>query len=230
MLRQCRSTIPGLLVLFTLAPGLLADRLTPKPQAADYPAHLKLGNLEIGADYLVHSFSSGGDSFLIRNYLVFEVAFYPEKGGGSYRVSPSQFTLRVNGKKQVLEHQEASLVAISMKYQDSGGYPGFEAGAGVGGAIATIGRPLPGPRFPGDPTPVPRQPPQAPPDTDSQNVPKQERITAEDALRQTALVQSEEYTAISGYVFFPYSGNVKKLKSLELLYTDAAGPHVLRLQ
>ncbi|MBZ5578930.1 MAG: hypothetical protein LAP40_20405 [Acidobacteriia bacterium] len=229
MLRKHASRILGLIAaLLALTPKLPAERLTPKPHASDYPVHLKLDNLEIAADSLVHSFSRGADSFFVRGYLVFEVAFYPTQHA-SYRVSPSQFALRLNGKKQALYPQEPGLVAASMKHPDDGSYPGFEAGAGLGGAVATIGRPLPVPRFPGDPTGTPRQPPGTPEGAGRPDVPQPQHATAEEVLRQTALVQSEESSATSGYLFFAYSGNVKKLKSVELLYTDAAGVHVLRL-
>ena len=36
----------------------------PKPSAQDYPVHANVGGLSIGAEYLVHSFSSGRDMFI----------------------------------------------------------------------------------------------------------------------------------------------------------------------
>lgn len=214
-----------------LAATLSADRITPKPQPADYPAHVKVGNIEIGADYLVHSFSSQKQAFFARDYLVFEVAFYPEKGT-TYRTGASQFTLRLDGKKQVLFPQQPGIVAASMKYPDENAHPHLEAAAGLGDVVASVGRPAPVRRFPGDPTPTqaPRVPPRAPEDTGRENVPKEQPATVEEVIQQTALEEGDQRAAISGYIFFAYPGNVKKIKSVELLYNDPAGTHALRLR
>lgn len=217
-----------------LAAPLLADRISPKAQPSDYPAHTKTGRVEIAADYLVHSvLGAGHDEMLFaRDYLVVEVAFYPE-AGASYQVDTAKFTLRLNGKKDVLFPQVPGVVAYSMKHPESSTHPHLEAAAGLGDVTLGVGRPVPAPRFPNDTTGAPnpqRLPPQAPESTDRQNVPKTRPTTVEEVIQQTALENGEQHAAIAGYVFFAYQGNVKKIKSIELVYSDPAGISTLRLQ
>ena len=213
---------------------LQADRIGPKAHPEDYPAHARAAGVDIAADFLVHSFFGAGhdEMFFVRDYLVVEVAIYP-RIGPSYVVDASQFTLRLNGKKDVLFPQSPGLVAYSGKYPDAETRPHLEAGAGVGDVTATVGRPVPVPRFPGDRTGTPnpqRLPPHAPETSDRQNVPKSEQTTPEEVILQTALEDGPQHAAIAGYLFFAYSGNVKKIKSVELVYRDPAGPTTLRLR
>ena len=63
---------------FVLAlPAQIGTR--PKASEQEYPAHSKLEGLGIGAEYLVHSFSSGNEMFIAKEYLVVEVALFPAK-------------------------------------------------------------------------------------------------------------------------------------------------------
>jgi hypothetical protein len=221
-------------VFLLLAMVLRADRITPKATPDDYPVHAKIGRVEIAADFLVHSIvGSGHDQmFFARDFLVVEVAFYPGPGVRS-RVDTPKFTLRLNGKKNVLFPESASMVAYSMKFPDQSAHPGLEAAGGVGGVLVGVGPPQTGPRFPTDPTgaPYPNQlPPRAPGTTDP-NVPQSARATLEEVLQQTALEDGEKTAAIAGYLFFAFSGNVNKLKSVELLYDSGAdGVATLRLK
>src|SRR5208283_1273660 len=77
---------------------------TPKTSAQDYPAQAKLQELSIGAEYLVHSFSSGRQMFIAKDYLVVEVALFPAKGQ-NLLVNTAHFSLRVNGRKPALPPQ-----------------------------------------------------------------------------------------------------------------------------
>ena len=221
--------------LFLLSGGALqADRITPKAAPADYPVHTRIGSVQIAADFLVHSIigSDHDQMFFARDFLVVEVAFYPD-AGVRYRVDTPQFTLRLNGKKSVLMPESASTVAYSIKYADQSAHPTLEAAGGVGGVLVGVGPPPTGPRFPTDPTggPYPNQvPPRAPGATDP-NVPQPARASLEEVIQQTALEDGEKSAAIAGYLFFAYSGNVKKLKSVELLYDSGAnGTSTLRLR
>jgi hypothetical protein len=221
----------GTATLLFLTVASFADRNSPKPQPADYPAHVNAGNVQLAADYLVHSISGLNETFFARDYLVFEVAFYPERAE-SYKVDTGNFTLRVNGKKGVIFPESPGLVAASIKYQDANIHPHAEGSVGLGDVTATVGRPAPVPRFPVDPTGVPnrhRLPPRAPETTNS-NVPKEQHATVEEVIQQTALEDGEHHSAICGYLFFGYQGNVRKIKSIELLYQGRDGPITLRLR
>jgi len=89
---------------------------TPKAAAADYPAHTRLDTLAIGAEYTVHSFSGDHTTFIADDYLVVEVALYPDKGE-CVTVEPNDFSLRINGKRQMLA-QAPEFVAPSLQNTD----------------------------------------------------------------------------------------------------------------
>ena len=88
---------------------------TTKPSAEDYPVRAKLEKLSIGAEYMVHSFSSGRQMFIAKDYLVVEVALFPAKGE-NLLVDAGQFTLRVNGRKQALSPQSPVRAACDRRY------------------------------------------------------------------------------------------------------------------
>jgi len=121
-------------VLALLAAGpLLAQGpygTTPKPKAADYPAHAQAGGVWLGAEYLVRSIPARNQTLVTQDYLVVEVALYPPPGQPLV-VSDGQFTLRMNGKKQVLHAQAPGFVAASLKYPDWEHRPSL---VGYGGA------------------------------------------------------------------------------------------------
>src|SRR3954469_1492278 len=99
----CLSTVLG-----------FAQGTTPKPTPTDYDVHGKAGTLDIGAEYMVHSFSTGEQMFLAERYLVVEVALYPVMKAGEVKVDLSQFSLRLN-HKTMIPAQPAAQAAASLK-------------------------------------------------------------------------------------------------------------------
>src|SRR5438270_3081408 len=75
-----------------------AQGTQPKDKAEDYEVTGKSGRTTIGAEYLVHSFSENGKTFLAGDYLVVEVALYPPKDE-KVNVEPTDFGLRVDGHR-----------------------------------------------------------------------------------------------------------------------------------
>src|SRR5271157_5092610 len=91
--------------------GLLFGQGTEtKPKVEDYEVHTQAQNFAIGAEFTVHSYSRGEASFLAKDYLVVEVAIFPPKGA-TFIVSIGDFNLRINGKKDLLDAQAATMVA-----------------------------------------------------------------------------------------------------------------------
>lgn len=220
-----RTSHAALFLLISCA-TLRADRVAPRPKPTDYPARVTVGPLDIAADYLVHSFfgSEHDQMFFTADFLVVEVAFYPDSGR-TYRVDTPKFSLRLNGKKGVLFPESPDTVAYTLKYADADRRPRVEAGAGRGDVMVAVGAPARVPRFPGDPTGgeyPQRQSPRVP-DTTDPNVPKSVSATVDQVIKQTALEDGEKSGAVAGYLFFAYRENVKKIKSVELLYDDATG-------
>ena len=198
----------------------------PKASPADYPARASVAKLSIGADYMVHSFSAGRQTFIAKDYLVVEVALYPAKGE-RFIVDTGQFSLRVNGKKQAVAPQAPEFVAASLKYPDWETHRQLEAGVGP----IIMGRPQSVERFPGDPEARQRvpNPPQPPATDDPSGQDNEPPVTADQLVVQTALPESEVHGPVSGYLYFPYRGNLKRIRSLELDYAGSAGSAALPL-
>lgn len=225
------SRLPAVLVFCALLPAQTAPEGTPvKPKAADYPAHARAGSLEIGAEYMVRSFSLAGRTFTTGDYLVVEVALFPPKGDGMM-ISADAFSLRMNGKKQAILPQSPGMVAASLKYPDWGRRPRLEAGAGAGNTGIILGRPEPVERFPGDPrarTRIPA-PPRAPEPERPGGIERQPEPTADEIAVRASLPEGQARGPVSGFLYFAYRGKTKALKSLELLYSGPEGTAVLKL-
>ena len=223
---RARSILPLL-----CAAGLLAQKGTePKPAPRDYPAMAQAGKTGIAAEYMVHSFSGGGRMFVAENYLVVEVAVYPAHGE-NITISSSQFSLRLNGKKSVLFSQAPGFVAASLKYPDWERRTQMETTAGVGDTGVILGRPGPVGRFPGDPSDRQRlpKPPRAPEPENPSGLPKADAPTADVVVAEAALPEGDFDNPVSGYLYFPYKGKIKSIKSLELVYAGPAGKATLKL-
>lgn len=212
------------LLLPALATALVAQSgTTPKAYAQDYPVHANLEKLSIGAEYLLHSFSSGREMFIAKDYLVVEVALFPAKGQ-NLLVSAGHFSLRVNGRKQALSPQAPEFVAASLKYPDQD--RGLHPVAGLGPLV--LGAPPPVERFPGDPNGRTAPPPRVPTDNPS-GLDKEPPVTAEELAVRAALPEGEHLKPVSGFVYFPYRGKLSHIHSLELQFAGPAGSAALPL-
>jgi hypothetical protein len=201
----------------------------PKDKAAAYPAHATAGNISIGADYLVHSIPAGNQTFLARDYLVVEVAVFPGKDA-PVEIGGNTFALRISGKKLVLTPDSPGFVAASLRYPDWEMHPRGEASAGVGDTGVVLGRPPAVGRFPGDPTPTQNRLPQPPKAPDDRNgIEQQEPEPAEVVIARTALPEGATARPVSGFLYFPYKGKTKSIKSLELVFRDKSGTVTLPL-
>jgi hypothetical protein len=208
---------------------LHAQGTTPREKPADYQAHSKLPGFELAADYLSHSMPVKGGVIDVNDYLVIEVAIFP-----SARETPSltsgEFTLRITnhtrGRKSVLSAQTPGMVAASLKYPDWEVRPTVEATAGVGDTGVILGRPVPTERFPGDPRPQQsRLPPR--PKVSDQTSPSGEaqppEAPLEETVQRSAFPEGTVHGSVSGYLFFPFHGKTKSIRSLELVYESQDG-------
>jgi hypothetical protein len=212
------------LLLPALAGALSAQYGTAtKASPQDYPARAKLEKLSIGAEYLVHSFSSGRQMFIAKDYLVVEVALFPANGQ-ILLVNTGDFSLRVNGRKQALLPQGAEIVANSLKVPDRD--TGLHPVASLGPIV--LGQPTPVERFPGDPNAQTRRLPPVPEDNPS-GQDQEPPVKAEELVVQAALPAGEHRGPTSGFLYFPYRGKVSRIRSLELIFASPGGSATLPL-
>jgi hypothetical protein len=222
--------LAGWITTLLISPRLF-PATAPKANADSYPAHAATEAVAIGADFAVHTFVAESETYLADKFLVVEVGLYP-RGTDVIAISASQFRLRINGKRLVYS-QPPEFVAAALKYPDWEVRPQVTAGAGVGGTGVMIGGRQDVERFPGDPRPSQRRlpaPPRVPEGDERSGVPQNDRLPPDEAVRGAALMDTRTSKASAGYVFFPWKGNMKKVKRLDLLYSGPGGDVVIPLR
>lgn len=211
--------------------GLLlsaADRERP----TDYPVHAQCGGASLGAEFLSRSLLSPEGNVLLRDYVAVEVGFLTPKRG-QVLLSSGHFTLRINGKKQVLMSQAPAMVAAAVKYEDWERRPTLVGSAGMGGADVILGRPRQTERFPGDRRPADSRlpaPPRAPDQQDRSGVEMPERRAPEEIVERQALPEGEIGGFVKGMLYFPFKAKTSTIQKLELIYEGPCGQAVLKLQ
>ncbi len=216
---------PGLL----LFAGLLSAQvgIEPRPKPEDFPAHQETARLAIGAEFMVHSFGRDAERYVNEDYLTVEVGVYPVDRK-PVLISAAQFALRVNGKKEPVSSAPPSLVASSLHYNDWEQRAQLDRQDGQG----SIGGPSQsgGPRFPGDNRPNQGRlpaPPQAPADT---ALAPPDHVAPSVLLKEVALTEGEHKFPAGGYLYFPYRGKIKSIRTLDLVYSNGSESITLRLR
>lgn len=202
-----------------------------KEKSTDYTVHADVGTVSIGAEYLVHSIPAHSQTLFARDYLVVEVAVFPGRQE-AVEIGNNTFTLRLNGRKDVIFPDTPGFVAASLKYPDWEQHPRTEVQAGVGDAGVTIGRPPVVGRFPDDPTPrQTRLPPapKAPTPEDQHGIDPELPQSVDEAVAQVALPGGPATKPVAGYLFFHYRGKAKSIKSVDLVYEGRPGSVTMKL-
>jgi hypothetical protein len=184
--------------------------LPPRAAASDYQAQGKAGALTIAAEFAGHSVPTPDAIFTSDDYVVVEIGLF---GPAPATVAPSDFSLRVNGLKKTLPAQAYELAFKTMldpsweppKQEDkSAGKTSFGTGGSGGGA-----------------------PDNGPPPV--VHMPMEIRRPMEQRVTKAALLEGARPLPRAGLIFFEYHGKIKNIKSLELIYSGAAGNLTLPL-
>jgi len=193
----------------------LPVRATP----ADYQVVALAGKVSIAAEFTGHAIPNAQEPLQSEDYVAVEVALFGP-AGERLVITASDFSLRLNGKKEALPSQPFGLVARQIKdpewVPEEGGSSGPRSktafSGSAGGASAGSGR------QPGDPPP----PPPKPPIELLRNW--QQRVA------RAALAEGDRALPQAGLLFFPYRGKTESIKSIELVYAGPAGNAVLKLR
>jgi len=190
-----------------------------KPKVEDYEVHGQTGSLGIGAEFTVHSFGRGEQMFIAKDYLVVEVALFPAKAT-TFEMHGGDFALRINGKKELLAASDVTAVVADMQHPEfqQQKLPNAEVGGGVNGVGVTMGGPPYDHPFPGSQMPAPQPPPRVEIPKDNPSGVQAEPVDPYEVLRETAIEEGQHHAPISGFLYFHFRGNVKSIKTLELVY------------
>jgi len=193
-------------------PSKAQQGLPARATAADYQTQGKVGNVTIGAEFTGHGIPSVQQPLNSEDYVAVEVGLFGP-ADARLTIGASDFSLRVNGKKDLLPAQPWGLVAKNVKdleWVSPDAVPGESKSKGSvsGGGGGQAGSPPP-------------LPPKVPID-----VLRGWQL----AVRNAALAQGDRALPQAGLVFFPYRGKVANIRSLELIYEGPAGTVSVTLQ
>jgi hypothetical protein len=198
------------------APSSVPDAVPIPPRASpnDYQARTKAGTVTVAAEFKGHFVPAPAATYTTEDFVAVEVGLFGEPDA-KLSLSPDQFSLRINGKKQAVPSQSVVLVLSSLK--DPEWIPPEPVGGKGGGGKTSLSGGGGGGGGQGDPPPPP---PKMPPEL--QRVMRQR-------VQKTALAEGERPLPQAGFLFFPYRGQPKSIQTIELLYKGPAGETTLEL-
>ena len=182
--------------------------LPPRAAPSDYPAQAKLGATTLAAEFAGHGLPTPDGALSTDSYVVVEVALFGP-AGTRLPISFNDFSLRINNKKNATRAEPYEQVGSSVK--DPEWVPPEKPEKGSGGILSGGGGG-------GNDSKEPPRPP------------AELRRAWAQRVKRAALADGERALPQDGLLYFSYGGNVKNIRSLQLVYTGAAGKATLDLQ
>src|SRR5580704_13684629 len=190
-----------------------AKGMPPRAAPSEYQAQTQAGMVTIAAEFMRHAVPTPEQTVEAEDYVVIDVGLFGAPGARTV-LARGDFSLRINGRKNVLPSEPYELVFKSLKdpqwqppeteESKSKGGTGITTGGGGGG---------------GDKTPPP--PPK---------MPFELRRAMEQHVQKAAMQEGDRPLPQAGLLFFLYRGKTDGIKSLELIYNGAAGTTTLELE
>lgn len=184
--------------------------LPPRASPSDYQAQGKAGSLTIAAEFVGHSAPTPDAIYTTDDYVVVEIGLF---GTAPVNIALTDFSLRINGVKKTIPAQPYEMAFKTMmdpaweppKPKDDSSKTSFgSGGGGAGGAQDT-----------GPPPPV--------------HMPMEIRRPMEQRVTKAAMLEGQFPLPRAGLVFFEYHGKAKGIRSVDLIYSGAAGSTVIAL-
>lgn len=210
----------ALLAAFSVVSAQTPDQQQGLPARAtpgDYQVQAKAGNITIAAEFTGHGIPTVGQEPLTsEDYIAVEVGLFGP-ADSKLTLSATDFSLRINGKKQPMPSQPWALVAKGVKDPSWVSPEAASAEPKSKGGVSSSTGGGSG-RSPGDPPPLPPK------------VPIETLRAWQQAVRRSALALGERPLPQAGLVFFQHRGKTENLRSVELVYEGPAGTATLTLQ
>jgi len=190
-----------------------AKGMPPRTAPTEYQSQAKAGMVTIGAEFMGHAVPTPEQSLTSEDYVVVEAGFFGPSDA-KIRLSRDDFSLRINGKK-TLTSEPYELVFHSLKDPEWQPPDAPESSKGSKGGLTTGG---------GGDSGGEKLPPIPP------KMPFPLRRAMEQHVQKASMQEGERPLPQAGLLFFLYRGKPENIKSLELVYTGAAGKATLELQ
>jgi hypothetical protein len=191
------------------APVRDAKSTPPRAAPADYQAHAQAGTYTVAAEFEGHAVATPDALYSTEDFVVVEVAFFGPLEA-RLRISFEDFSLRINGKKAPLAATGYTLVFKSLKD------PEWVPPAKAEKSKTSIGGGGKGESEGSTPAVV--------------HIPIGVERAMEQRVQKAALAEGEHVLPQAGLIFFQHHGKTDGIRSLELIYSGAAGKASLTLQ
>jgi hypothetical protein len=189
-----------------------AKRMPPRVAATEYQAQGQAGSVTIGAEFMGHAVPTPEHTFSTEDYIVVEAGLFGPPDAHT-TLSRDDFSLRIAGRKVPLASEPYELVLKNLKdpewqppesKEEKESKSSLTTGGGGGG---------------GDK--VPPIPPK---------MPFPLRRAMEQQVQKAAMEIGDRPLPQAGLLFFSWHGKPENIKSMELIYSGAAGKATLTLQ
>jgi hypothetical protein len=192
-----------------------AKGMPSRSAPTEYQAQAKAGTVTIGAEFMGHAVPTPEQTVNAEDYIVVEAGLFGP-AGARLALARGDFSLRINGKKVASPSEPYELVFHSLK--DPQWQPpeeSEESKSKSGGSGITTGN------GGGAGDKLPPIPPK---------MPFPLRRAMEQHVQRAAMQEGERALPQAGLLFFLYRGKTEGIRSLELIYSGAAGNATLTLQ
>lgn len=185
-----------------------AKGIPPRATPADYEAHAQAGNVTLAAEFTGHSLPTAEGPLTSEDYVGVETALFGPPGA-QLKISASDFSLNVNGRKTPLPSQP--FVVMMRSLRDPEWVPPDQPASKSKSSIGGSGQER---ESSGPPPPV--------------KIPESLQRAMVQRLRKASLPEGDRPLPQAGLIFFQYRGN-KNLDAVELIYDGPAGKATLKL-
>jgi hypothetical protein len=213
-MRFCGVLTTGVLVMAITARAqeapVRAVGLTPRTTPGDYQFRTQAGSVTIAAEFMGHGVpTEEGGPYSTENYVVVEAALFGAPGA-KIQLSYKDFSLRFNGKKQAEPSQPYVTVFPNLKDPEweppeSEKNQASTSISGAGGSQSDRTKTVP-------------------------KMPMGLRHTMEQRVLKASLSEGDRMLPQAGLLFFEWHGDVKGIRSMELVYSGPAGKAALELK
>jgi len=184
-----------------------AQGLPPRVAPTDYQAHAKAGALTIAAEFQGHAVPTAqGTMLTTEDYVAVEVGFFGPPDA-HVQIAVEDFSLRINGRKVPLPGLPYGVILSNLKdpeWEPPEAPKSSKTSIGTGGGADNS------------------QPPVV-------HIPIEVQRAMAQKTQKASLPLGDRVLPQAGLIFFRYGGKPKSIKSVELIYSGAAGKAALTL-
>jgi hypothetical protein len=191
-----------------------AKGMPPRTAPTEYQAQAQAGTVTIAAEFMGHAVPTPEQTVASEDYVIVEAGLFGPSGA-KITLARGDFSLRINGKKVPSPSEPYELVFHSLKDPQWQPPETDESKSKSSGTGITTGNNGGGGN----------QPPPLPP-----KMPFPLRRAMEQHVQRAAMQEGDRAMPQAGLLFFLYRGKIENIRSLELIYSGAAGNATLTLQ